>query len=294
MAPGPSADSVRSTQTAFVEERKMLFGYDVSEFQGAIDYDALRADFLIVRDVYATTHVDTQFAQNWAECRRRGIPRWAYSFAEPGWTSASDSVAFTLAAHDDYQTGEGQVIDVERDVPGVVQWTFDWCRRFEEARGFKPLVYLNRSILAGHDWSPVFGNDNGLWLAVGDDAPEQFGFDLHGWPVLAAKQYILDGRPAAGFPNATGLDYDTFNGAPDTFLAYGRRDGAAPRVRSEAPPPAGFPYTIVGGDTLSGIAARCGIGWRDLWNFAGNHDVVPNPDLIFPGQVIRTPCNQQD
>ncbi len=46
-------------------------------------------------------------------------------------------------------------------------------------------------------------------------------------------------------------------------------------------------YTVVSGDTLSGIAAAQNVtgGWEAL--FAANSDVISNADLIYPGQVLR-------
>lgn len=61
-------------------------------------------------------------------------------------------------------------------------------------------------------------------------------------------------------------------------------------------PPAGAPvaapatsgiYTVKPGDSLSAIAANYGITWRALWGL--NQDRVPNPDLIYPGEVLRVP-----
>lgn len=45
-------------------------------------------------------------------------------------------------------------------------------------------------------------------------------------------------------------------------------------------------YTVVKGDTLSGIASRFGTTWQNL--FDANRDVISNPNLIYPGQVIDT------
>lgn len=47
-------------------------------------------------------------------------------------------------------------------------------------------------------------------------------------------------------------------------------------------------YTVVAGDTLSGIANKLGVqgGWNALWN--KNKSVVSNPNLIFPGQSLDT------
>jgi hypothetical protein len=53
------------------------------------------------------------------------------------------------------------------------------------------------------------------------------------------------------------------------------------------------PYTVVRGDTLSGIARRHGLAsWRELYNHPDNADFRrrrPNPDLIFPGDVVMIP-----
>lgn len=45
-------------------------------------------------------------------------------------------------------------------------------------------------------------------------------------------------------------------------------------------------YVIVSGDTLSEIAERYGIegGWPALYEL--NRDVIEDPDLIFPGEII--------
>jgi hypothetical protein len=47
-------------------------------------------------------------------------------------------------------------------------------------------------------------------------------------------------------------------------------------------------YTVVAGDTLSGIAQKLGVqgGWNALWS--SNKTVVSNPNLIFPGQALVT------
>lgn len=52
-----------------------------------------------------------------------------------------------------------------------------------------------------------------------------------------------------------------------------------------APPQAGRFHTVQRGDTLSAIAARNGTTWRELARINN----LPNPDRIFPGQVIRLP-----
>ena len=49
-------------------------------------------------------------------------------------------------------------------------------------------------------------------------------------------------------------------------------------------------YTVVAGDTLRGIAQRF-YGDENQWPriHEANRDQIPNPDQIFPGQVLNIP-----
>lgn len=57
-------------------------------------------------------------------------------------------------------------------------------------------------------------------------------------------------------------------------------------AKAAAPAPhAAVTYTVKPGDTLSGIAAKYGVSYMDIAR-ANN---IPNPDLIYPGQVFTIP-----
>jgi len=68
-------------------------------------------------------------------------------------------------------------------------------------------------------------------------------------------------------------------------------DHLSVKPQPEAPPEPEFQfYTIVSGDTLWKIASKYygnGAKWETL--FDANREVIQNPDLIYPGQVIRVP-----
>lgn len=53
-----------------------------------------------------------------------------------------------------------------------------------------------------------------------------------------------------------------------------------------------FQHTVVSGDTLSALAGRY-YGDTSQWGpiQQANQHIVPNPNLIFPGQVLRIPRN---
>ena len=44
-------------------------------------------------------------------------------------------------------------------------------------------------------------------------------------------------------------------------------------------------YTVQRGDTLSHIASKYGVPWRDL----ASYNAIANPDLIYPGQLLQIP-----
>jgi len=60
------------------------YGIDVSQWQGVIDWEAVKAsgkvDFVILRVGYGKyeTQIDTRFERNYSECKRLGIPVGAY------------------------------------------------------------------------------------------------------------------------------------------------------------------------------------------------------------------------
>jgi nucleoid-associated protein YgaU len=65
----------------------------------------------------------------------------------------------------------------------------------------------------------------------------------------------------------------------------GSSSAAMPEVEAAQPT-----YTVQKGDSLSKIAKRQygdGSKWKAL--FEANRDIIKNPDLIYPGQVLKLP-----
>ena len=65
---------------------------------------------------------------------------------------------------------------------------------------------------------------------------------------------------------------------------------ATPPADAPAAAPAARTYTVKAGDSLSKIAKR-ELGDATRWPeiHAANRDLIPNPDLIHPGQVLKLP-----
>ena len=77
-------------------------------------------------------------------------------------------------------------------------------------------------------------------------------------------------------------------------LARQQVQGGAEAARAaEAPPDPPRQYTVVRGDCLSAICRRFyGDGTAAVYRPLAAYNNIQNPDLIFPGQVIRLPSRQ--
>lgn len=117
------------------------------------------------------------------------------------------------------------------------------------------------------------------------------------WPACAAKLGLTGGARAPQSAPVTRVSAVTpapSAKAPATSVR------TAPKATSKAPsktrpraasvPLSGKTYTIQHGDTLSGIAGKLNItgGWQLLAN--ANAAVIPDPNRVFPGQVLRLPA----
>jgi nucleoid-associated protein YgaU len=65
-------------------------------------------------------------------------------------------------------------------------------------------------------------------------------------------------------------------------------EAVAEEVPEPAPEPAARTYTVVSGDTLWAIAERF-YGDGNKYQAIADASGVPNPDLIYPGQVLTIP-----
>jgi resuscitation-promoting factor RpfA len=106
------------------------------------------------------------------------------------------------------------------------------------------------------------------------------------WPVCG--RYAGSGA-SYGSTNAGGTTQgSTTYQQPRTTVTHSAPQRVVTTTTSAPGSAANGDYTVVSGDTLSGIAQKQGVagGWNTLWN--KNKSIVPNPNLIFPGQKLVT------
>lgn len=258
----------------------MLYGCDISHYQGMVDFDALRGHvaFGIAKATQGTTYVDPLCARNISEMVRVGIIPGAYHFAGGG-----DPVteANFFLDHVTLPPGGLLFLDWEISYSDPVGWCRSFLHRVEGRTGVKAPVYLNQSIVGNFPWAPVIADDYGLWLAQYDNNPASVAATK--WPVVAFKQYTSRGS----LPGIVGpVDLDVFYGDAAALAKYGL-PGAAPKPAPAPPaPPASAPagvYTVQRGDTLTSIGQRFGVSVADLARWNG----IANPNLIYPGEKLR-------
>lgn len=271
-------------------------GLDVSEFQGVIDWEQVKAagyQFAMLRAGYGFNTVDAQFRRNASECNRIGLPIGAYWFCyaispETAIAEANGCLR-TIApyrldypvcydieqASVDYAAGQGVTITPAL-ATNIVK---SFCDHIE-TNGYYAMYYSNKNFLNTYFPSDL-SQKYALWYAYYTDRFD--GTDCGIW------QYSNQGS----IPGISGnVDLDTgFIDYASVIQEAGLNhlDGSAPAPSPTPIPPSSayVTYVVQPGDTLSGIAQRFGTTYQTLASLNG----ISDPDLIYAGQTIKIPEN---
>lgn len=224
----------------------MLFGADISEWNGQLNWDAFNAssNFVIIRSCFGTARQDLEFGRNRAEARRvqaqagpLGIGYYHYAY--PQYNNPEAEADFFISNVWPLQQGELLALDWEEAYDGDhVAWCLAFLKRCELKTGVKPLLYLNQSLMNGHNWMPVIENGNGLWLADYRGTQSSPAVNTP-WAVMAVRQWTnVDVIPGIGGH----VDGDTFYGDITAWNAYGYHVPVASPDPEPTPEPA--PTTV--------------------------------------------------
>lgn len=175
----------------------------------------------------------------------------------------------------------------------------DWCflTAFGYAAALKLLCQPERSAGAGCTYSAGYYRNKGQFHTSNPKPGDQifFGTSISNCThtgivekVSGSKVYTIEGNTSDCVARRS------YNLGASNIVGYGR-----PKYDTEpaSTPPAGtgsngkgnttgeIVYTVVKGDTLSGIAARYGTTYQKLAEYNG----ISNPNVIYVGQKIRIP-----
>lgn len=267
----------------------MAEGVDVSHHQGLIDWGAaLRSgiSFVYVKLTEGVGYTDPKADLHIKTARTAGTLVGGYHFARPDTNGPeAEGAAFgkALAARGLAQPGAlPPCLDMERYAPGNL---IDWSQRFIAAMrkqtGYQPvMVYASSSW-----WRDRYGG--GAWLDASTWAwVAHYGREA-GDPGFKTGKVVMHQYTSSGRIAGYGSNIDRNYAWVDLASLTGIATPPAP-----TPPPAPAPtgtYTVKGGDSLSGIAAKLGIagGWQALYD--ANRDRITNPNVIQAGWVLRLP-----
>jgi len=224
-----------------------IHGIDVSGWQGAVDWGAVRRSgrpFAFAKATEGQTFVDGTFAANRQGMAGAGMAlRGFYHFARPDRNSAAAEADHFLRTVGPLAPGEVAVLDLEVAAgPGVGDWAAEWLGRVAEATGRSPILYSYQSYLYSIPtsrltqyplWIAAYGTNNG---AIPSTLPRTDRWSRWTWWQYTSNAVV---------PGVTGrVDDSVFAGSVAELAAYG---GAA------APP---SPDPV--GDLLRGISDGLG------------------------------------
>jgi GH25 family lysozyme M1 (1,4-beta-N-acetylmuramidase) len=261
------------------------YGIDLSHWNRVDDFAAARGNgisFASIKITEGADYIDPSATDHANGARSAGIRVGGYHFARDVNVDAQvDHFAGQLRTRGLTDTGSlAPMLDMEADElrDNANSFVAAFIARLRAAAGIRRLlVYANLDwwtrVLRPDDWAD---DEIHLWIARYNGDPGNPGWSH---PRLALHQHTNAGT-VPGIPGNVDRDA-TMDGFTVDQLTLGNAAPPPP----VAPAPAQATYTVQPGDTLSAIAQRNGTTWQDLAHINN----IPNPDRIYPGQVLTLP-----
>lgn len=265
-----------------------MFGIDVSEFQGIIQWDLVKPQigFAILRlgwmGVVGSHKVDDQFERNFRECRRLGIPVGVYVYCySASRKEAKAGAQWTLEVLNGRRLELPVFIDMEE--PGLTSLGRNTLTQICIAYG---TAIENGNYMAG-----VYANLN-WYTNYLDKARLQRRFIT--WIASYTSGKNLYRGEFAMWQNSSDGQINGISVRVDTDYLYEDLIGKGPRQpaamkkmqkdkkakKKQGPT---ITYVVQPGDTLTDIAKRYGTTYEELARKNG----LENPNLIFVGQELK-------
>lgn len=262
-------------------------GIDVSKFQGAINWPAVKAagiEFVIIRAGYGreTWQKDAYFERNYTGAKAAGLHVGAYwySYADTI-DDAKKEVAACLKVIKGKEFDFPIYFDLEENkqlakgaafCSGLVR---AFCSELEKA-GYFAGLYMSRYHLQ-QSIEPETAKRYALWVA-------EYGNGLHYTGKYGIWQYSDAGRVVGIIGN---VDMDNAVVDYSKIIINGGFNGYPKQVTQAKPVEQAKPvtYKVEKGDTLTAIARKYKTTVKALQNENG----IKNANLIYAGQVLKIP-----
>ncbi len=195
-------------------------GIDVSEFQGTVNWDAVRNSgrvFGIARVSDSLVAIDPTFSRNWSEMKRLGMVRGAYQLFRASQSAREQARVMINAVGRLGPNDLPAVLDIEvrsdRTDSEIIAAMRTWLDLVEQGTGKRPIIYT-----ADFFWSTLSGASEfsryPLWVAnFGVSCP----FVPGSWTNWRIWQTSETGRVSGISGN---VDLDVFNGTEAQLRAF--------------------------------------------------------------------------
>jgi lysozyme len=251
-------------------------GMDVSEWQGDIDFEAVResgVETVYIRAGEGSDYIDRYFESNYEKASAAGLKIGFYHYV-----TAANPAEAAKQARFFYSLIEGKSFDcypamdfesfpgLDRDAINAIASAY--LDTLSNLLNYRPAIYSD-AYNAANTWDASL-TAYPLWVAeYGVMQPQNLG----PWEDWAGFQYSDSGQ----IPGIEGnVDLDQFK---DTIFIQPEESengtGGTPQTT----------YTVQAGDTLWAIARRFGTTVSEL----AAQNRLSNPNLIFPGQILILP-----
>ena len=248
---------------------------DVSTFQQTIDWSQVKQDGIVgamIRAGYGFGTVDNQYRVNVTGCENNGIPygMYHYSYAT-NIEDAKKEAEFFINNAKGTSPSYPLAMDVEEasqaamGKQALTAMILAFCDMVKAA-GYQPMLYTNLNWATNYiDMARIDNAGIDVWLA-------QYNTQCDYKGAYTMWQYTSKGVVDGITANTVDMNWcykDYTNGATTT---------PAPQ-----PEPSYGTYTVMAGDTLSGIAEKFGTTYQELAAING----IADPNVIHVGQIIK-------
>ena len=248
---------------------------DVSTFQQTIDWSQVKQDGIVgamIRAGYGFGTVDNQYRVNVTGCENNGIPygMYHYSYAT-NIEDAKKEAEFFINNAKGTSPSYPLAMDVEEasqaamGKQALTAMILAFCDMVKAA-GYQPMLYTNLNWATNYiDMARIDAAGIDVWLA-------QYNTQCDYKGAYTMWQYTSKGVVDGITANTVDMNWcykDYTNGATTT---------PAPQ-----PEPSYDTYTVMAGDTLSGIAEKFGTTYQELAAI----NSIEDPNVIHVGQIIK-------
>lgn len=258
-------------------------GIDVSDWQGYVDYNAVRnagIDVVYIKASQGESIIDSYFRINYNDAKENGLKVGFYHFL----TARSEEEAIRQAdffASVISNTSPDCKLAMDFEVFGDLNFaeinniSRAFLERVREVTGRDVIIYSDASN-ARNVFGEELAEEYSLWIAeYGVEFPSQTN-----WEYWEGFQYTSTGIVSGirGYVDRNKFTEQIFLNDETYIDPSGDSENYSQDLE----------YIVQRGDTLSGIARKYGTTVNELVIL---NKQIQNPNLIFPGERVRVPIN---